>query len=127
MVNLRPESDWPRRYHVRADVPRVVAILRRIAYDIGELTRARRVGDLEHAAIARDPRAERRRRAAEPDLDFRTFCQRRGIPSQSTPQLERAWDTWNAERYERGETDQGMWESYNPVRAARNRPGNWTL
>jgi hypothetical protein len=73
------------------------------------------------------PRAERRRRAAEPALEFIAFCRRRKIPHQSTPQLERAYDAWNAERYERGETDQSSWEAYNPVREARNRPGNWTL
>ncbi|MGO4612702.1 hypothetical protein AB4305_11520 [Nocardia sp. 2YAB30] len=126
-VNLRPESDWPRRFHVVADVPRVVAILRRIAYDVGELARSRRVADLEQAAVAEDPRAERRRRVAEPALEFLAFCRHRKIPHQSTPQLERAYDAWNTERYERGETDQNSWESYNPVREARNRPGSWTL
>lgn len=127
MVSLRPESDWPRRFHVVADVPRVVAILRRIAYDVGELARARRVADLDRAAVEVDPRAERRRRVAEPALEFIAFCRRRKIPHQSTPQLERAYDAWNTERYERGETDQNSWEAYNPVREARNRPGNWTL
>jgi lambda repressor-like predicted transcriptional regulator len=39
VINLRPEADWPRRYHVVADLPRVVAILRRIAYDVAELAR----------------------------------------------------------------------------------------
>jgi lambda repressor-like predicted transcriptional regulator len=127
VVNLRPESDWPRRFQVAADLPRIVAILRRIAYDVHELARSRRVDDLDQAAVAEDPRAERRRRAAEPALEFIAFCRRREIPHQSTPQLERAYDAWNAERYERGETDQGSWEAYNPVREARNRSGNWTL
>jgi hypothetical protein len=124
VVNLRPESDGPRRFQVAADLPRVVAILRRIAYDVHELARSRRVDDLDQAAVAGDPRAERRRRAAEPALEFIAFCRRRTI---ATPQLERAYDAWNAERYERGETDQGSWEACNPVREARNRPGNWTL
>jgi len=113
VVNLRPESDWPRRYHVVADIKRVVAILRRIAYDVHELARARRVDDLTHPVGGGDPRAERRRRAAESDLDFVAFCARRKIPYQSTPQLERAYDAFNAERFERGETDQGSWEAYN--------------
>ena len=127
VVNLRPESDWPRRFGVAADLPRVVAVLRRVAYDVGELARSRRVDDLDQGAVGEDPRAERRRRTAEPALDFIAFCRRRKIPHQSTPQLERAYDAWNAERYERGETDQGSWQAYNPVREARNRPGNWTL
>jgi len=125
VVNLRPESDWPRRYHVVANTARVVAILRRIAYDVQELARARRVDDLTHP-VADDPRAEHRRRAAEPNLDFVAFCARRKIPYRSTPQLERAYDAFNADRFERGETDQGSWEAYNPVRDARNRSGNWT-
>ena len=104
-----------------------MSILRRIAYDIHELARSRRVADLDQATVAEDPRAERRRRVAEPALEFIAFCRRRGIPHQSTPQLERAWDAWNTKRFERGETDQSSWESYNPVREARNRPGNWTL
>jgi hypothetical protein len=74
MVNLRPESDWPRRFRVAADLPRVVAILRRIAYDVHELARSRRVADLDQAAVAEDPRAERRRRVAEPALEFIAFC-----------------------------------------------------
>ena len=64
VVNLRPEPDWPRRFQVAADLPRVVAILRRIACDVHELARSRRAGDPGQAAVAEDPRAERRRRAA---------------------------------------------------------------
>ena len=51
---------------------------------------ARRVQDLTSAAVLPDPRAERRRRLAEPDLEFRAFCARKGLPASSTPQLERA-------------------------------------
>jgi hypothetical protein len=54
-----------------------------------------------------DPRAERRRRLAEPDLEFRAFCARKGLPASSTLPLERAWDAWQAERYRRGETGRG--------------------
>ena len=77
----------------------------RIAADIDELARARRAGDLDTAAVLPDRRAERRRRLAEPDLEFRAFCTRRRLPASSAPQLERAWDAWQAERYQRGETD----------------------
>src|SRR5271154_3548168 len=55
------------------------------------------------AAVLPDPRTERRRRLAEPDLEFRAICTRRRLPASSTPQLERAWDAWQAERYQRGE------------------------
>jgi hypothetical protein len=56
------------------DLPRVAAILDRIAADIDELARARRVQDLDTAAVLPDP--ERRRRLVEPDLEFRAFCTR---------------------------------------------------
>ena len=39
--------------------------------DVDELARARRAGDLDTAAVLPDRRAERRRRLAEPDLEFR--------------------------------------------------------
>ena len=52
----------------------------RIAADVDELARARRVEDLDTAAVLPDRRAERRRRLAEPDLEFRAFCTRKGLP-----------------------------------------------
>jgi hypothetical protein len=61
-------------------------------------------------------RAERRRRLAEPDLEFRAFCARKGLPASSTLQLERAWDAWQAERYQRGETGQRPGYAGNPFR-----------
>ncbi len=64
------------------------------------------VSDLGTAAALPGRRAERRRRLAEPDLEFRVFCTRKGLPASSTLQLERAWDAWQAERYQRGETGQ---------------------
>ena len=75
-VNLRPGGDHPERALVVVDLPRVAAILDRIAADIDELARARRVDDLAAAAVLPGRRAERRRRVAEPDLDFREFCRR---------------------------------------------------
>jgi hypothetical protein len=100
VVNLRPEGDHPDRAHVMADLPRVAAILQRIAADVDELARARRVADPGAAAVGPDRRAERRRRVAEPDLDFREFCRRNKLP-----QSERSWDLFAGERYRRGETD----------------------
>ena len=66
------------------------------------------------AAVAR--LAERRRRLAEPDLEFRAFCARKGLPASSTLQLQRAWDAWQAERYQRGGTGQRPGYTGNPFR-----------
>jgi hypothetical protein len=98
------------------DLPRVAAILDRIAAGMDELARARRVQGLDTAAVLPDPRAERRRRLAEPDLEFRAFCTRRRLPASPAPQLERAWDAWQAERYQRGEISQRPGYAGNPFR-----------
>ena len=115
-VNLRPSADWPDRALVAVDLARVAAVIDRIAADVDELARARRVQDLTTAAVLPDPRAERRRRLAEPDLEFRAFCTRRRLPASSSPQLERAWDAWQAERYQRGEIGQRPGYTDNPFR-----------
>jgi hypothetical protein len=75
-VSLRPSADWPDRAVVAAGLTRVRAVIDRIAAGVDELARARRAGDLDAAALP-DPRAERRRRLAEPDLEFRAFCSRK--------------------------------------------------
>ncbi len=85
MVNLRPEGDHPDRALMVAGLPRVAAILDRIAADIDELARARRVDDLAAAAVLPGRRAERRRRLAEPDLEFQAFCTRQRLPASSAP------------------------------------------
>jgi hypothetical protein len=87
------------------------AIVQRIAADVEELARARRVADLGTAAALPGRRAERRRRIAEPDLDFREFCRRGKLP-----RAERSWDLFAAERYRRGETDVPSYAAYNPCR-----------
>jgi hypothetical protein len=115
-VNLRPDGDHPDRALVVADLPKVAAIVRRIAADVDELARARRVQDLDAATVLPDRRAERRRRLAEPDLEFRAFCTRKRLPASSTLQLERAWDAWQAERYRRGEISQRPGYADNPFR-----------
>jgi hypothetical protein len=91
---------------VAAGLTRVAAVIDRIAADVDELARARRAQDLIIAAVLPDRRADRRRRLAEPDLEFRAFCARKGIARFIDPQLERAWDAWQAERYQRGEISQ---------------------
>jgi len=89
-VNLRLSGDWPDRAVVAVDLARVRAVIDRIAADVDELARAWRAGDLHAAAVLPGRRAERRRRLAEPDLEFRAFCARRGLPASSTLQLERS-------------------------------------
>ena len=116
-VNLRPGGDHPERALVVVDLPRVAAILDRIAADIDELARARRAGDLVAAAVLPGRRAERRRRVAEPDLDFREFCRRQKVSASS----ERSWDAYEAERYRRGERDTRPGYTENPFRTARQR------
>ena len=115
-VNLRPAGDWPDTAHIAVDLARVRAVLHRIAADLDELARARRVADLNTAATLPDRRAERRRQLAEPDLDLRGFCSRQGLPTSSTPQLERAWDAWQDEKYRRGEANQRAAYGDNPFR-----------
>jgi hypothetical protein len=74
----------------------VAAVIDRIAADVDELARARRLQVLTTAAVLPDPREERCRRLAEPDLEFQDFCTRKGLSASSTPRLERAWDAWPA-------------------------------
>ncbi len=80
LANLRPKGDHPGLAPVVAGLPRVAAIVQRVTADAGELARARRVADPGAAAAAPDRRAGRRRRVAEPDLDFREFCRRSKLP-----------------------------------------------
>ena len=98
------------------DLARVAAVPGRIAADVDELTRARQVQDLDTAAVLPGPRAERRRQLAEPDLEFRAFCARRRLPASPAPQLERAWDAWQAEQYQRGEISERPGYTGNPFR-----------
>ncbi len=95
------------------------AILQRIAFDVEELARARRAEDLQIAAVNDDPRAERRRRLAEPDLTYAEFCDRTGTPWRSTRQGEQAWTSYQIERSRRGETDEDPFEAYNPFQPRR--------
>jgi hypothetical protein len=88
----RPSADWPDRAVVAVDLARVRAVIDRIAADVDVLARARRVQDPSNAAVLPDSRAERRRRLAEPDLEYRAFCTRRRLPASPALQPERAWD-----------------------------------
>jgi hypothetical protein len=75
-VSLRPAAGWPDRAVIAAGVD--------------ELARARRAGDLDTAAVLPGRRAERRRRLAEPDLEFRAFCARKGLPASPAPAIQPA-------------------------------------
>ncbi|MDQ2875888.1 MAG: hypothetical protein M3Y33_14305 [Actinomycetota bacterium] len=68
VLELRPRSDHPLHYRKLASCERIVAILGRIASDIDELARARRVQDLPAEANDADPRLRIRRRLAEPPI-----------------------------------------------------------
>ncbi|MFC9261262.1 hypothetical protein ACFT25_15745 [Streptomyces hydrogenans] len=98
------------------DSARVSAILRRITFDADELNRARNVEDLLGARVGDDPRAELRRRLAEPDLEYAKFTRRKNLPWRSTQQGEATWDAYQAERHHRGETNQNPYTAYNPFR-----------
>ncbi|ALO13640.1 hypothetical protein AQF52_8059 [Streptomyces venezuelae] len=115
-VNLRPEGDFPDRSNVVVDLARVSAVLRRIAFDVDELARARSVEDLIGARVGDDPRAERRCRLAEPGLDYGELTRRKNLPWRSIRQDKVAWDAYQAERHRRGETDQDPYTTCNPFR-----------
>jgi hypothetical protein len=117
VVNLRPEGDHPDRAHLVVDLPQWPRSCSGLPPIIDELARARRVADLGAAAVGPDRRAERRRRVAEPDLDFREFCRRNKLP-----QSERSWDLFAGERYRRGETDIPSYEACNPFRHRQQWP-----
>jgi hypothetical protein len=79
-------------------------------------TRARSTATTARSGQSAAGRRLTARRLAEPDLEFRAFCARRGLPASSTLQLKQAWDAWQAERYQRGETGQRPGYTDNPVR-----------
>jgi hypothetical protein len=55
VVSLRPEGNFPDRYAVVVDLPQTAAVLRRIAFDVEELARARKVEDLDAACVREEP------------------------------------------------------------------------
>ena len=116
----------PDRAVVTAGLARMRTVIDRIAAAVDEPARARRAGDLTIATVLPD------RRLAEPDLEFRASCARRGLSASSTPQLQRVWDAWQAGRYQRGETGQRPGYTGSPFRPTLitrppcPRSGNWT-
>jgi len=112
-LNLRPDDDWETD-NVVVDHDRVVRMLRRIAGDLDELARARRVADLSSAAVDADPRLGRRRRFAEPPIEFSTKDPSKG--PMSVAQACRAWA-----EYERRLTRAGLPVPPNPYRHLGSR------
>jgi hypothetical protein len=115
-VNLHPSADWPDRAVVAVDLARVRAVIDHIAADVDELARARRVQDLNKCRGAARLAGRTPPAAGRAGPEFRAFCTRRRLPASSTPQLERAWDAWQAERYQRGEISQRPGYADNPFR-----------
>lgn len=87
VVNLRPDTDLPDSDYVAVDQGRVIRVLRRIAYDLEELARSRRVTDLSSSENDTDPRLRLRRRLAEPPIEI----SRRGT---SIRQSHQAWEDY---------------------------------
>jgi hypothetical protein len=87
VVNLRPEDDYPETDYVAVDQSRVIRVLRRIAHDLEEPARARRVADMSSSGNDADPRMRLRRRLAEPPIEL----SRRGT---SILQGRKAWENY---------------------------------
>jgi AcrR family transcriptional regulator len=104
VVNLRPEDDYPETDYVAVDQSRVIRGLRRIAHDLEELARARRVADLSSSGNDADPRMRLRHRLAEPPIEL----SRRGT---SILQGRKAW-----ENYEHRLQKAGLPAPLNPYR-----------
>jgi AcrR family transcriptional regulator len=104
LESLRPEDDYPETDYVAVDQSRVIRVLRRIAHDLEELARARRVADLSSSGNDADPRMRLRRRLAEPPIEL----SRRGT---SILQGRKAW-----ENYEHRLQKAGLPAPLNPYR-----------
>ena len=104
VVNLRPEDDYPETDYVSVDQSRVIRVLRRIAHDLEEPARARRVADMSSSGNDADPRMRLRRRLAEPPIEL----SRRGT---SILQGRKAW-----ENYEHRLQKAGLPAPLNPYR-----------
>jgi len=89
VINLRPDDDMPDTCYVAVDQSRVVRVLRRIAHDLEELARTRRLADLSTSANDAEPRMRLRRRLAEPVIEIST----RGM---SIHQTRKAWDDYES-------------------------------
>jgi AcrR family transcriptional regulator len=87
VVNLRPEEQAPDTYYVAVDQSRIIRVIRRIAHDLEELARARRVQDLSTSANDADPCLRLRRRLAEPPIQL-------AVGAMSIQQSRQAWEDY---------------------------------
>ncbi len=95
VVNLRPDSDLPDRDYVAVDQGRVIRVLPRIAHDLEELARTRRVQDLSSSANDADPRLRLRRRLTEPPIELPQS-------GKSIRQSRQAWEDYAASLHRAG-------------------------
>jgi hypothetical protein len=87
VVNLRPEEQAPETDYVPVDHSRIIRVIRRIAHDLEELARARRVQDLSTSANDADPCLGLRRRLAEPPIKL-------SVGAMSIQQSRQAWEDY---------------------------------
>jgi hypothetical protein len=88
VVNLRPDADLPESNCTIVDHARIIRMLRRIAHDLEELARARRVEDLTSNPITMEARQFRRHQLCEPPI----------TPPRPRPNILQARCAW--EEYE---------------------------
>ena len=103
-------SHWPDTAGTVVSPARVRAVIDRIAADVDQLARARRVEDLDTAAPHRGPAVRPAggtpSAAGRPGPGVPGLLLPRGIAYLIAPQLERARDAYQGERYRRGKTSQ---------------------
>ena len=94
-VNLRPDDDLPETCYVGVDQGRVIRMLRRIAHDLEELARTKRLADLSTRVSDADPRLRLRRRLAEPPIEI-------SLRGTSIPQSRQAWADYESHMQKAG-------------------------
>jgi hypothetical protein len=104
IVNLRPSEDWPDTNHTIVDYARVIRMLRRIAHDIDELARSRRIADMTSNTTDSDPCLRLRHKLCEPPI----------TPPILRPNIQQSRRTW--EEYEQSHIKAGLPIPYNPYR-----------
>ena len=104
IVNLRPSEDWPDTNHTIVDQARVIRMLRRIAHDIDELARSRRIADMTSNTTDSDPCLRLRHKLCEPPITPPKL-------RQNIQQARRAW-----KEYEQSHTKAGLPIPENPYR-----------
>jgi hypothetical protein len=94
-VNLRPADDLPETCYVGVDQGRVIRMLRRIAHDLEELARTKRLADLSTRTNDADPRLRLHRSLAEPPIEI-------SLRGTSIPQSRQAWADYESHMQKAG-------------------------